>query len=68
MIAFLCFLLGVLLTLMALAGWAMYLALTEPPPTADHLSRLTQLQAEQQLHRLRQEAVTQLLQAVRREG
>jgi len=70
MIAFFCFLLGVLLTLAVVIGYAVYLALTTPEhycTGADQLSHLTQLQAEQRLHQLAQTAVAQMPQAVRPE-
>jgi len=68
MTAFLCFLLGVLMTLLALAGWLVYLAVTTPAPDGAELTQLTQLAAERRLHQLRQDAVAQLLHAARDTG
>jgi hypothetical protein len=69
MIAFLCFLLGVVVTLGALTGWAVYLAVTEPSAApATDLSHLTQLLAERRLQRLSQDAVTQMLHVARDGG
>jgi len=68
MTAFLCFLLGVLMTLLALAGWLVYLAVTAPAPDVAELPQLTQLAAERRLHQLRQDAVAQLLHAARNAG
>ena len=58
-------LLGVVLTLGAIVGWATYLTVTGPSRAEAHLARLEQLRAERRIQRLTQDAVAQMLDIAR---
>jgi hypothetical protein len=54
-------LLGVVLTLGAIVGWAVYLNFTAPGRSEAQLTRLEQLRAERRIQQLTQDAVAQML-------
>jgi hypothetical protein len=58
-------LLGVVLTLGTIVGWATYLAVTGSARSEAQLMQLEQLRAERRIHRLTQDAVAQMLSIAR---
>jgi hypothetical protein len=58
-------LLGVILTLGAIVGWATYLAVTGPSRAEAQLARLEQLRAERRIQQLTQDAVAQMFDIAR---
>jgi hypothetical protein len=61
----LCVLLGVVLTLSAIVGWATYLTVTGPARSEAELARLEQLRVERRIQRLTQDAVAQMFDIAR---
>jgi hypothetical protein len=58
-------LLGVVLTLGTIVGWATYLTVTGPARAESQLARLEQLRAERRLQQLAQDAVAQMFDIAR---
>lgn len=65
MAAFMFTLLGVILGLAGIAGWAVYLTVTSPSRSEAHLARLEELRAERRIQQLTQDAVAQMLHIAR---
>jgi hypothetical protein len=58
-------LLGVVLTLGTIVGWAVYLTVTGPARSEAQLARLEQLRAERRIQQLTQDAVAQMFDIAR---